>query len=59
MDWITKSGTFSSGVDDLHIEGIMSVVYLRDCSATWIWVAMSIPIFLDRGRREFHDLRHL
>ena len=28
-------GTFSSGADDLHTRGILPVVYLRDCPATW------------------------
>ena len=28
-------GTFSSCADDLHIEEILSVVYLRDCSTAW------------------------
>ena len=27
--------TFSSRADDLHTRGILPVVYLRDCSATW------------------------
>ena len=28
-------GTFFSHADDLHIGGILPVVYLRDCSVTW------------------------
>ena len=28
-------GTFLSRVGDLHSKGILSVVYLRDCPATW------------------------
>ena len=28
-------GTFSSRADDLHTGGILPVVYLRDCPATW------------------------
>ena len=28
-------GIFSSRADDLHIGGILPVVHLRDCSATW------------------------
>ena len=28
-------GVFSSCADDLHTEGIMSIVYLRDHPATW------------------------
>ena len=30
-----KVGTFSSRVDDLHIGGILPVVYMSDCPITW------------------------
>ena len=35
MDRLTKSAHFSNSVDDLHAEGILEVVYSRDCPATW------------------------
>ena len=28
-------GTFSSRANDLHTEGILPIVYSRDCPATW------------------------
>ena len=39
--WVGDSGpahevdTFSGSADDLHIGGILPVVYSRDCPATW------------------------
>ena len=35
-------GTFSSSADDLHTGGILSVVYSRDCPATWCTSVYSI-----------------
>ena len=35
-------GTFPSRVDDLHIGGILPVVYLRDRPATWSAILHSI-----------------
>ena len=32
---VHEVGTFSSLSDDLHIGGILPIVYLRDCPATW------------------------
>ena len=42
-------GTFSSHVDDLHIGGILPVVYSRDCPATW-----SASIHSVRKRSRFY-----
>ena len=35
VDWLTKLAHFSSSVDDLHSGGILEIVYLRYCLATW------------------------
>ena len=61
--WTGSPSQHSSGADDLHTRGIPSVVYSRDCLATWSTNVHSIEqgsqvydTFLEEFRKGYGDI---